>query len=76
MPSVPKRRTDLDPSDVAAVREAWAAYRAAQTSAERSRRNLVKVLRRLQKRYPVASIARAAKVTPPAVWTKLKDGTG
>ena len=31
---------------------------------ERSRRQLVSLLRRLQKRYPVASIARAAKVTP------------
>jgi hypothetical protein len=40
---------------------------AAQAEAERSRRRLVSLLQRLQKRYPVVSIVRAAKVGPMAV---------
>jgi hypothetical protein len=40
---------------------------AAQAETERSRRRLVSLLQRLQKRYPVVSIVRAAKVSPMAV---------
>jgi hypothetical protein len=72
MPAVPKPKTELPPEDAHRARQAWDAYRLAQGEAERTRRELVRVLRRLAKRYPVASIARAAKVTPPAVWNKLK----
>lgn len=72
MAAVPRVRVELGEQDRERVREAWSAYRQAQAEAERSRRELVSLLRRLQKRYPVASIARAAKVTPPAVWNKLK----
>jgi hypothetical protein len=40
---------------------------AAQAEAERSRRRLVSLLQPLQKRNPVISIVRAAKVGPMAV---------
>jgi len=69
---VPKPRTDLNPADAEQVRKAWASYRRAQKDAEKSRRDLVRLLRQMQRHYPVASIARAARVTPPAVWNKLK----
>jgi len=72
MASVPKPRTELNASDASEARAAWNAYRKAQSEAEAKRRTLVRVLAKLHKRYPVASIARAVKVTPPAVWNKLK----
>jgi hypothetical protein len=72
MARVPRQRTDLEPEDADLVRTAWAAYRARSAEAERARKELVRVLRQLQRRYPVAAIARAAKVTPMAIWSKLK----
>jgi hypothetical protein len=35
-------------------------------------KDLVRVLRQPPRKYPVAAIARAAKVSPMAIWTKLK----
>lgn len=72
MREVPRVRVDLEEADRKTVREAWNAYRRAQTSEARARRNLVRLLLRLRKRYPVAAIARAAGVSPMAVWNKLK----
>jgi hypothetical protein len=72
MAEVPRQKTDLEPQDRDLVRAAWETYRARQGEAEKSRKELVRVLRRLQRRYPVAAIARAAKVSPMAVWNKLK----
>jgi hypothetical protein len=71
MSRVPRRKVDLKREDRDQVRAAWAAYRAAQADAERARRRLVTVLGRQKRHYPVAAIARAAGVTPPAVWTKI-----
>jgi len=43
-----------------------------QAVRKRARRQLLRDLRRLAKRYPVASIARAVGVTPMAVHNKIK----
>jgi len=72
MREVPRRKVDLGEQDRERLRDAWTAFRQAQADAERSRRQLVTLLRRLQKKYPVAAIARAAGVAPMAVWNKLK----
>lgn len=70
---MPPSRTELKEEDAALVRQAWDEYRALAKEAERSRRALLRVLRRMHRRYPVAGIARAGKVTAPAVWAKLRD---
>jgi len=50
--------------ELSVMEQRYQAVLALVQEGERSRRQLVSLLRRLQKRYPVASIARAAKVTP------------
>lgn len=69
---VPRPRIDLAPEDRERLRAAWEAYRSSQRDVQRANRALEVELRRLRRRYPVAALARALKVTPAAIWKRLK----
>ena len=71
MAAVPRQRTDLTDEDAKRLQAAWSEFRQRQDEAERSRKALVRLLVQLQKKYPVASIARAAGVSAPTVWSKV-----
>jgi hypothetical protein len=69
---MPRPRTDLAREDEKRLRAVYEAYRASQKAVQGANRALEAELRRLRRRYPVAAIARALKVTPAAVWKRLK----
>ena len=69
---MPRPRTDLSDADRDRLRTRWAASRKAQADAARARKALDVELRRLRRRYPVASIARSVGVTPGAIWKRLR----
>lgn len=70
--SVPRPRVDLAPADQERLRGLWDAYRASQRDVAKANRALESEMRRLRRRYPVAALARALKITPAAVWKRLK----
>jgi hypothetical protein len=69
---VARPKIDLPAEERDRLRAAWAAYRAAAGESEKARRAFLRELRRLERRYPQAALARAIGVTRAAIHKRLR----
>ena len=69
---VARAKIDLPAEERARLRASWAHYQAAEKDTQKARKDFLRELRRLERRYPQAALARAIGVTRAAVHKRLR----
>jgi hypothetical protein len=69
---VARPKIDLPAEERDRLRAAWGQYQSASKDAEKARTAFLRELRRLERRYPQAALARAIGVTRAAIHKRLR----